>query len=572
MIYAFDIPLISGYCSIMSLKQKASKNINERLSWHTAVNDQSGITKDLADGKEIDEIYGLGDAGIFDEFFCFLSNLGIKELLMKLEPKIKLRKSKIEFSSVILIYLMRIVTGLPFFHHIGPVLLQSQSLMHLVGFNGRDIKEGTSKRGLKKSVKNENEQESNDYSKVRGPICPQFIANYILTITALALERFFNKVISILAANSFFPKSVHALMDASEIESTEKCKGCGKVSKEKPPKLRLRRKRIRKVYETVFGFKLWSVWDPLSKLPLAIRFNTIEVADIKMAREVVQQAVDNLGSHARIESLAFDRGFIDGPFMWWLHDGLKIKFYVPAKKSMDVYKDALSLIDEGVREIRELDRIVGSGKNSSTVTDRWDVVGIEGLTSAGFYGEKGSGSHENNNDFIPNPINAVVVLHDPYKEKKPNSDTMVILTNASVDKPLETYDRYDARSEIENSLFREAKQAWFIERPPQNTKEAFRAHVYLTIITMALTTAFRCWMVQQEKQANEGKKSGIRKFREKIRQENSNKFIVFDGDRYAIFEAYELIILCGRNVRQPRGIPEVITKKDILIKYDVLLE
>jgi hypothetical protein len=139
MSTGFDILFISRYYSIMSLNQKASENITKRLTWHTAVKDQSGIAKDLADGKEIDEIYGLGDAGLFDEFFCFLSHLGIKDLLMKLEPKIKLRKSKIDFSSVILIYLMRIVSGLAFFYHIGPVMLQSQSLMRLVGFNAREI-------------------------------------------------------------------------------------------------------------------------------------------------------------------------------------------------------------------------------------------------------------------------------------------------------------------------------------------------------------------------------------------------------------------------------------------------
>ena len=48
--------------------------------------------------------------------------------------------------------------------------------------------------------------------------------------------------------------------------------------------------------------------------------------------------------------------------------------------------------------------------------------------------------------------NAVVVLHDPYREHNPNMDTMVILTNGPVDKPLKVYDGYDARSEIENSL------------------------------------------------------------------------------------------------------------------------
>jgi len=41
-----------------------------------------------------------------------------------------------------------------------------------------------------------------------------------------------------------------------------------------------------------------------------------------------------------------------------------------------------------------------------------------------------------------------------------------------------------------NGMFREAKQAWFIQRPARNSMDSFRATVYLTIITMALTTAF----------------------------------------------------------------------------------
>lgn len=494
----------------MDLISDASQNITERLVWHTALKDQAGIAKDMADGKDIEEIYGLGDAALFDEFFSFLSHFGITDLALKLKPKIKKRETETNFRTVFSIYVMRIIAGCPYFGNIKPVLLQSQPLMRRLGFNARQIREGTSARGLHKSAKgNEPKPDDDEIAEIRGPVCPQFISFFIGAILASALERFFNTVISILAQNSFFPKHIHAVMDASEIQSTERCVGCGKVSKEKAPELRRRGKRIRKVLETVFGFKIWVVWDSLSKLPIAMRFTTIEVGDIKMAREVVQQAVDNVGDKVKIVSLAFDRG---------------------------------------------------------------DVVGIEGLTSAGFYGEKGSGSHENSNNFKPNPINAVVVRHDPYKENNPDSDTMVILTNGTVNEPLVTYDGYDARSEIENSLFREAKQTWFIERPPENTKNAFRAHVYLTIITMALTTAFRTWMDQQDKLEPQGKETGIRKFREKVRQENGSKLIVFDGEKYAIFDAYEVVILCGRNVRSPRGVPERSEKKDILNKYGVLRE
>jgi len=93
---------------------------------------------------------------------------------------------------------------------------------------------------------------------------------------------------------------------------------------------------------------------------------------------------------------------------------------------------------------RERNRTTGHGKGRKHVTDTWDVVGLEGLSTAGFYGERGSGSHENRNDFRPHPINAVVVVHDPYMETNPHVKTLVILTNGPVGNPLKVYDGYDA--------------------------------------------------------------------------------------------------------------------------------
>ncbi len=554
----------------MDLIKRASQRIAERLTWCIAHRDQAGIAKDLAEGKDISEVYGLGEAGLFDEFFYFLDQFGIMDLFLGLDPHHTQRSSNITFPAVILIYVMRIVAGLAFFWHIHPVILRSQPLMRVVGFNGTQIRNGTSQRGKKKSCDPPAKQ--NEEDNIRGPLCPDSIAAYIQAISAHALERFFNRVISILAAKSFFPKRIDALLDSSEIQSTEVCEGCGKVSKEKAPQLRHRKGRIRKVMETVFGFKLWVIWDPVSRLPLAIRFATIEHSDLDFAREVVSQAVSNLAPHATIASLAIDRGFMDGPFLWWLAETMGIIFYIPAKTNMNVYKDALSLLDTGIAQVRERKRTIGAGKNKTTVMDRWHVVGIEGLTSAGFYGEKGSGSHENRSDFTPNPINAAVVVDDPYKVNNPNTDTLVILTNAPVQKPLKVYDGYDARSEIENTVFREAKQAWFIQRAPRNTASAFRAHVYLTMIIMALTTAFQTWMDQQDRLEQAGSETGIRKFRQKVKQENGNKLIVFDENRYAIFDTYEVIILCGRTVLMPTGVPQTISKRDILLKYGALLE
>ena len=185
--------------------------------------------------------------------------------------------------------------------------------MQLVGFNGYQVKQGVNRRSLDKSF--QDWEDKNDIG-IRGPICPEFIASFIVAIAGNILERIFNKVISILAANSFFPKKIHALLDASDLESTQRCEGRGKVTKEKAPELRRRKGRVKKIKVMVFGFKIWVVWDPHSGLPIAMRFATIEVADITLAKEVIAQAIDNVGGHAKIVSIAMDRGFMDGKLLW----------------------------------------------------------------------------------------------------------------------------------------------------------------------------------------------------------------------------------------------------------------
>ena len=101
---------------------------------------------------------------------------------------------------------------------------------------------------------------------------------------------------------------------------------------------------------------------------------------------------------------------------------------------------------------------VGGDKNKGTATHRWEALGREDLAKAGFYGEFGSGSHENRNEFFPNPINGAVVSLDPCAQNNLDSDTMVILANASVHKPLTVCNGYDACSDIENLTFRAPKQ------------------------------------------------------------------------------------------------------------------
>ena len=99
----------------MDIVKRASETILQRLSWATSHKDQAGIAKDLAEGKDISEVYGLGEAGLFDEFFYFLEQFHLLDLFFKLDPNASQRQSNVEFPAVILIYLMRLVAGLAFF-------------------------------------------------------------------------------------------------------------------------------------------------------------------------------------------------------------------------------------------------------------------------------------------------------------------------------------------------------------------------------------------------------------------------------------------------------------------------
>ena len=87
--------------------------------------------------------------------------------------------------------------------------------MRIVGFNGREIKEGTCNRGKKSAEK--------EPVPIHAPISFDFIRDTVVCIVA------------------------------SQIESAEKCKGCGNVTKEKPLTLDLRKKRMRRVVEHASG-------------------------------------------------------------------------------------------------------------------------------------------------------------------------------------------------------------------------------------------------------------------------------------------------------------------------------
>ena len=100
----------------------------------------------------------------------------------------------------------------------------------------------------------------------------------------------------------------------------------------------------------------------------------------------------------------------------------------------------------------------------------------------------------------------------------------VFLTNASVGKPLQTFDDDDDRSLIENYCIKEARQQWELGHPPQKNERAVRVHMVFTLLLFALATAYR---LPCEREATRGGAVGWQRGRRQLLEQTREQVIVW---------------------------------------------
>jgi Transposase DDE domain len=240
-----------------------------------------------------------------------------------------------------------------------------------------------------------------------------------------------------------------------------------------------------------------------------------------------------------------DEAYLDGEDLWQVHhEGLR--FVIVGKSNMAVVQDAQSIAKGERARVRERVVTHGHGKTAHEERLRTEVVEIEALTSYDSYGEAEQTQHAQRRDYVGQPINAVVVRC--WDNHVPKGGGTVYLTNADVRDPFVIFDTYDWRSVIENGIFKEGKHPWHLLRFPKRTEAGVRVHVFFTLLVMALCTAFRLWQAQMAltpTTATEDLPSlssallgteGTARWRQRVREENRDKVIVFLGSSYGIIE------------------------------------
>jgi hypothetical protein len=283
------------------------------------------------------------------------------------------------------------------------------------------------------------------------------LADNIVKLNLRTLEVLFNGVIRALAKARIFEANVTGSVDATDLETTAQDEGCGQVTRKR--KITDKRGHGHEIEVTVYGWKVIILIEARTKIPLAAKVVPIQEHETLSLRGLVTQARTTLAGSTRLHKVVFDKGFLDGVDLWWLHQH-GILFVVPAKGNMAVTVDAQAqaAAGEGVTRGRRVHTVRhGQGKTARSERLETEVVGIAALTTYDQYGTPEQGRRRNRRAFQPNPINAVVVRKWHGRDFGPGGKT-VFLTNAPVEKPLQPFDDDDDRSLIENCCIKESKQ------------------------------------------------------------------------------------------------------------------
>jgi hypothetical protein len=530
--------------------------------WGSATRDDTKVVTELHQTRALDRVLAMDEAAFFDEFFQYIREIKTWSLLDELDPETRTGPTY-PFIQFVMVTIMRCVGGVQSMMATHDLLLTDEALMSLVGFNARQVQHGANQRGV---------SERTEPVEIRGAFSYETIADNLVQIRLTKLAALLNGVVRALAAQGMFPKKIDAVLDATDDEATptyttDDGREVPHVTREKRPDVRANR-NAQKVEVTVYGWKVWVVWEPVSKIPLAVVIDGINEPDNKHALAAMRQAKENVKGHATIRSVALDRGFLDGKLLSAI-EAESIAIYIPARSNMNVTRDAREIARraqaahlqgksiEGCVYRERVETVThGSGKNATKETRTTVLVGIREL-GCDWWNEDGDTSKANSKTFEPRLLHATVVLRWDGALKDADKEVVLLTTDPS-DDPFVAFDAYDDRSLIENTCNREAKEHWWLERHPKRSESGVRVQAYFVFVCMALVAGFRAFKSKTDEAERRGQETGITRYRRQLAASNRDRLLVFIGEHFAILRSYEFALLIGVTVREREAMGENI--------------
>src|SRR5712692_9827263 len=152
------------------------------------------------------------------------------------------------------------------------------------------------------------------------------------------MERLFNQMVQGLARRGWFTGKLVVALDGSKLPTPKSYEGCGKLKQTRSVKVNGQKDPVTEEYY-LYGWKVLVLIEVQTRLPLAMKLVSIQDYEGKWLVPLLEQAQQNLGNHAHIETIVVDRGYLDGEDLWCLRQKGVI-FVICGKTTMAVTQDA----------------------------------------------------------------------------------------------------------------------------------------------------------------------------------------------------------------------------------------
>jgi hypothetical protein len=462
--------------------------------WGAYTRNQEAVAQAIA-RKEYMDMTPTG-VEVVDEFFALMDQVGI---MKRLAVEGEYQRRMIPMVLHMVTYSSKIIMGLSSQNQIPTHLFRDAGLLRLIGFTAKQIGEGFNKRG----------------KGGHRPIHKNTLSDALERLTVEESQAVFDGAVEDLAKAKLISETVFSL-DGTELSTTENYPGAGKVSSEREVKDKWG--NVKAIKSTRYGYLLLSLRGVKSNTVVAAGVDSIGRNEHNWVLSLVEKAKT---AGVKINTLLADGAYCVGGLLWKLKHKQDIDFIVPADSSMCITEDA---------------RALAQMKDGTIVKQNNEIraVGIKNLSTYEAYrppeGETQRGPKAT--------LNAVVITCWKGKDV-PREKQVVLITSLSVDDPLQIVELYGKRADMENSLHRELKQAWYIEHFPSKQHRACMAHIYLTLTLFNVACAYKT------KRGQELANLGIRRLRAQHLGGAAWLLIVYTENEYGIFDIEEFAHLSG---------------------------
>jgi hypothetical protein len=193
------------------VRDQVTQNLAERVCWEVVRRDDSRVARRLYRQQLVDGMYRLDEGALLDDFLHFLRAIGVMALLAQVHGA-AIHREMVPFVQYVLRYGLKTLLGIENINALPSVLFSDEALMQLVGFNAQQVRQGICQRVATKQ----------QGDRLPRPLCADTLAKNIVKWHVRALEVLFNNSIRALVQAEVFGAKVTGLLDATDLETTQR--------------------------------------------------------------------------------------------------------------------------------------------------------------------------------------------------------------------------------------------------------------------------------------------------------------------------------------------------------------